>query len=112
MKTFVWSVITFGLILFANWGIAKLFNNQFLDWSFLTGTAAVVLVKFFNSSGGMASGFANARLQSGNEDNDLQVEVWTKIEKIERQFNATPSFYVAIGYTLIAGIITLIYYFI
>ncbi|WP_419887065.1 hypothetical protein ACN6MT_16185 [Neobacillus niacini] len=112
MGRIIWSVITIGLILFANWGIAKLFNNDFLDWSFLTGLAAVVLVKFFNSSGGMASEFANARLQSGNEDNDLQVEVWTRIEKIERRFKATPSFYVAIGYTLVSGIITFIYYFI
>ncbi|SDN45656.1 hypothetical protein [Bacillus sp. OK048] len=112
MRRIIWSVITLGLILFANWGIAKLFNNQFLDWSFLTGLAAVVLVRFFNSSGGMASEFANAKLQSGNEDNDLQVEVWTKIEKIERRFKATPSFYVAIGYMLIAGIVTSIYYLI
>jgi hypothetical protein len=110
MKKIVWSISSLCLILFANWGIAKLFNNHFLDWSFLTGTAAIIINRFFNSSGGIASELANSRLQSGNEDNDLQVEVWTKIDKIESSFKATPSLYVAIGYTIIAGISTFIYY--
>jgi len=110
MKKIVWSVISFILILFVNWGIAKLFDNHFLDWSFLTGTAAIIIIRFFNSSGGIASEFANSKIQSGNEDNDLQVEVWTKIDKIEQSFKATPSLYVAIGYTIIAAISTFIYY--
>jgi hypothetical protein len=110
MKKIVWSVISLILIVMANWGIAKLFNNHFLDWSILTGTAAIIIIRFFNSSGGIASEFANSKLQSGNQDNDLQVEVLTKIDKIEQSFKATPSLYVAIGYTIIAGISTFIYY--
>ncbi|MBY0146914.1 hypothetical protein [Neobacillus niacini] len=110
MKKIVWSVISLILIVMANWGIAKLFNNHFLDWSILTGTAAIIIIRFFNSSGGIASEFANSKLQSGNQDNDLQVEVLTKIDKNEQSFKATPSLYVAIGYTIIAGISTFIYY--
>ncbi|MEC1372770.1 hypothetical protein P9D39_00305 [Heyndrickxia oleronia] len=110
MKKMIWSVITLGLILLANWGIAKLFNSSFLDWSFLTGLLATIIISFFNSSGGFASELTNSKLQSSNEDNELEVEVWTKLDKVERSFRATPSFYLALSYTIITGILTFIFY--
>jgi hypothetical protein len=110
MRKIIWSFISLGMILFANWGIAKLFHNHFLDWSFLTGLGATILIRFFNSSGGFASELTNAKLQSGNEENDLKMEVWTKLDRIERRFQMTPSFYVGLCYTVIAGIVTVVYY--
>jgi hypothetical protein len=110
MRKSIWAVISLGLILLANWGIAKLFNNHFIDWSFLTGLGATILIRFFNSSGGFASELTNAKLQSGNEENDMITEVWTKLDRIERRFQMTPSFYVGLCYTMIAAVVTFVYY--
>ena len=111
MRRIVWSVVLLGLIIGANWGIAKLFNGHFLDWSFLTGLAVTVFIGFFNSSGGFTSDLADSRLQSTNNDGQwAATEVRTKIDRQKLSFQATPLFYVALSYTIVTGILTFIYY--
>lgn len=111
VKKFIWAIITLVVILFVNWGVSALFNSQFLEWSFLVGLAVTIFVGFFNSSGGFMSDLTDARLQSTNNDEQWAVtEVRTKIDRQKRSFRPTTSFYVALGYTVIAGISSFVYY--
>ncbi|WP_312097305.1 hypothetical protein [Niallia sp.] len=111
MKKIVWACLTLGCIIFVNWGLAAIFNNNFIDWSFLAGLAVSIFIGFFNSSGGFMSDLADARLQSGNNDEQwAATEVKTKIDRQKRSFTPTLSFYVSIAYTIIAGIVSFIYF--
>ncbi|RDW17308.1 hypothetical protein [Oceanobacillus chungangensis] len=110
MKKFVLAIITIGTILIANWGIAALFYNHFIDWSFLTGLAVTICIGFFNSSGGFMSDLTDSKLQSSNYGHWTATEVRTKIDRQKRSFRTSISFYVALSYTLIAGLLSLIYY--
>jgi len=111
MKKVVWAIITFGVIIFVNWGLATIFHNSFIDWSLLSGLAAAIFIAFFNSSGGFTSDLADARLQSGNNDEHWAAkEVRTKITRQKRSFQPTISFYVSLGYTIIAGIFSFFYF--
>jgi hypothetical protein len=57
------------------------------------------------------SDLTDARLQSTNNDEQWAVtEVRTKIDRQKRSFCPTTSFYVALSYTVIAGISSLVYY--
>ncbi|WP_147294884.1 hypothetical protein [Oceanobacillus arenosus] len=88
-----------------------MFNSNFIEWSFLTGLAATIFIGFFNSSGGFMSDLADSRLQSANNDEQwAAIEVRTKIDRQKRSFRPTTSFYVALSYTVIAGIASFIYY--
>lgn len=109
MKKVIWPILTLVAILFVNGGLAILFDHHFLDWSFLTGLGATIIIAFFHSSGGFTSDLIDAKFQS-NENDFLQMEAWTKIDRQKREFHSTPSLYVAICYTIIAGIITFIHY--
>lgn len=110
MGKIIWSIITLGLIFATNWGVAEAFQNQFLDWAFLTGLASAIVIHFFNSSGGFTSDLTDSILQSGLEENELTDKVWTRLDRIERHFKATPAFYVAMVYTVLSGIVSLFYY--
>ncbi|MDY0406414.1 hypothetical protein P5G51_014355 [Virgibacillus sp. 179-BFC.A HS] len=112
MKKIITATITLGIVLLINWGVSALLGSPFIEWSFFVGLAITILVRFFNSSGGFMSDLADARLQSSNIEDDQWAapEVWTKIDKQKRSFRPTTSFYVALGYTVITGIISLIYY--
>jgi hypothetical protein len=111
MKKIVWACLTLAIILFVNWGFATIFNNNFIDWSFLSGLAATIFIGFFHSSGGFTSDLADARLQSGNNDEHWGAkEVKTKIARQKRSFTPTISFYVSLGYTIIAGIVSFFYF--
>jgi len=111
LKKIIWAIISLVIILLLNWGTATLFNNDFIDWSFLTGLAVTIIVAFFNSSGGFMSDLADSRLQSTNNDEYwAATEVWSKIDRQKRQFRPSISFYIALLYTIIAGILSLIYY--
>ncbi|MCU9612292.1 hypothetical protein OEV98_01785 [Caldibacillus lycopersici] len=111
MRKIVWAIISVGIILFVNWGAATLFSSRFIDWSFLAGLAVTIFIHFFNSSGGFMSDLTDARLQSTNNDSQwAATEVRTKLDRQKRSFHPTIAFYVALSYTVITGIITLIYY--
>lgn len=111
MGKFVWAIITLGIILFVNWGAATIFKSDFMDWLFMAGLVVTISIWFFNSSGGYTSDLTDARLQSGNNDeNWAATEVKTKIDRQKLSFNPTTAFYVALGYTVVAGIISLIYF--
>lgn len=111
MKKIIWAIISLVIILLLNWGTATLFNKDFIDWSFLTGLAVTIIIAFFNSSGGFMSDLADSRLQSANNDEYWgATEVWSKIDRQKRQFRPPISFYIALLYTIIAGILSLINY--
>ena len=111
MKKIVWAIITISIILFVNWGASTLFNSVFIEWSFLTGLAITICIGFFNSSGGFTSDLADSRLQSSNNDESwAATEVRTKIDRQKLRFHPSTSFNVSLTYTVVAGIISLIYY--
>lgn len=111
MKNIFWAIVTLGIILFVNWGASTLFSTDFIEWSFLTGLATTIFVGFFNSSGGFMSDLADSRLQGANNDEHwAATEVRTIIDRQKRTFRPTPSFYVALGYTIIAGLLSVIFY--
>jgi len=111
MKKVVWGIVTVGVILLVNWAAARLFANDFVDWLFLSGLAVTIGIHFFNSSGGFTSDLADSRLQGANNDEFwAATEVNTKLERTKRSFQPTSSFYVALIYTIAAGIFSLIYY--
>ena len=111
MKKIFWGIFTIGIILLVNWGAATFFNSNFFEWSFLSGLAVTIIIRFFNSSGGFMSDLTDSRLMSTNNDEQwAATEVWTKIDRQKRSFRKTTAFYVALCYTVVTGIITLIYY--
>lgn len=111
MKKIVWACLTLAVILVVNWGLATMFNNHFIDWSFLAGLGATIFIAFFHSSGGFTSDLADSRLQSGNNDEYWDAkEVKTKIPRQKRNFTPTISFYISLGYTIIAGIVSFFYF--
>jgi len=46
LKKIIWAIITLVIILILNWGTATLFNNDFKDWSFLTGLFVTIIVGY------------------------------------------------------------------
>jgi hypothetical protein len=101
MKKITFSLLTLGVIVFVNWGISLFFNAGFIEYSFFVGLAFVILIKFFNSSGGFTTNLTRLKIQS-----------YTGIKMDEEKQVFTPSiaFYIAMIYTIISLIVTLIYY--
>jgi hypothetical protein len=111
VKKYFFAIITLGFILIANWSISALFGSNLIEWSFLVGLAATIILAFFSSSGGFMSDLADSRLQSTNNDEQWAAgEVKTKIDRQKRSFRPTNSFYIALGYTVFTGILSLVYY--
>jgi hypothetical protein len=101
MKKIAFSLLTLGIIVFVNWGVSLFFNADFIEYSFFVGLACVILIKFFNSSGGFTTNLTRLNIQS-----------YTGIKMDEEKPLFTPSiaFYIAIIYTIISLIVTFIYY--
>ncbi|WP_232828036.1 hypothetical protein [Paraliobacillus sp. X-1268] len=100
-KHIIWSIVTVCVMLLLNWGVAVLFVGKFIDYSFLMGILFVGIVRFMNSTGGMGS--TSVRMST-------QAQTGIKIEKEKQTFNPTVPFYTAIVYTIVALVITVIYY--
>ncbi|MED4015177.1 hypothetical protein [Sutcliffiella cohnii] len=113
MWKYFWSVITIIVIVTLNFGLATIFDTNFIDWLFLSGLAVTMVLLFFNSSGGFTSDLADARLQGANNDEFWPAtEVLTKIDRQKVSFSPRISFYVALSYTVVAGIVSIFYYFV
>ncbi|WP_164669615.1 hypothetical protein [Virgibacillus doumboii] len=101
MKNVIWSVVTICFILLINWGVAALFNVEFIDFAFISGLGVAVIIWFFTSSGGFISN--SIRMQT-------QAQTGIKMEEEKRSFNPSVTFYTAVVYTIIAAVVTFIYY--
>ncbi|MYL48343.1 hypothetical protein GLV98_02560 [Halobacillus litoralis] len=100
-KNILWAIVTVGVMVLINWGVASFFSGEFIEYSFLLGVVVMTIVWFFNSKGGYASN--SVRL-------GIQARTGLKIEEEKQKFNPTVVFYTAIGYTTVALVITIIYY--
>ncbi|WP_394217498.1 hypothetical protein [Halobacillus trueperi] len=100
-KNSLWAIITVGVMVLINWGVASFFSGEFIEYSFLLGVVVMTILWFFNSKGGYASN--SVRL-------GIQARTGLKIEEEKQKFNPTVVFYTAIGYTTVALVITIIYY--
>ncbi|MRH43130.1 hypothetical protein GH741_10605 [Aquibacillus halophilus] len=101
LKNIVWSIITFFTILIINWGVAFSLNAEFIEYSFLTGLGVVVIVWFFNSTGGIGSNSVRVKTQA---------QTGIKVDEEKKSFNPTVAFYTAAVYTLISLILTIFYF--
>lgn len=101
MKNVVWSIITVCFILLINWGLVTVFNTEFIDFIFVAGMGVTVIIWFFNSSGGFSSNAVRMQAQG---------QSGIKVDKEKRSFNPTVAFYTSVAVTIIAAIITFIYY--
>jgi hypothetical protein len=101
MKKIAFSLLTFGVIVFVNWGVSLFFNVGFIEYSFFVGLAFVILIKFFNSSGGFTTNLTRLTIQS---------HTGIKIDEEKQVFTPSIAFYIAIIYTIISLIVTIIYY--
>lgn len=100
-KNLIWAIVTVGIMVLINWGVASFFSGEFIEYSFLIGIVFMTILWFFNSEGGFASN--TVRL-------GIQARTGLKVEEEKQSFNPTVVFYTAIGYTIVALIITIIYY--
>jgi hypothetical protein len=102
MKHIIWSIVTLSSILLINWGLTTKLNADFMEYAFLTGVGITALTWFFNSSGGMTSN--TIRMET-------QAKTGIKIEEEKQRFSPKTAFFTSLIYTLVAGIVTIFYYF-
>ncbi|WP_406944099.1 hypothetical protein ACJA3J_11930 [Halobacillus sp. SY10] len=100
-KNIIWAIVTVFVMVLINYGVASFFSGEFIEYSFLLGVVVMTIVWFFNSKGGFASN--TVRL-------GVQARTGLKIEEEKQKFNPTVVFYTAVVYTMVALIITIIYY--
>ncbi|MBX0356103.1 hypothetical protein [Halobacillus sp. Nhm2S1] len=100
-KNMIWAVVTVSVMMLINWGVASFFRGEFIEYSFLLGVVIMAIVWFFNSKGGFASNSVRLRIQA---------RTGMKLEEEKRSFNPTVVFYTTIGYTVVAFVVTIIYY--
>jgi hypothetical protein len=103
MKHIIWSVITLIIIFVINFGLTSWLHAEFMEYAFLTGIVITAILWFFNSSGGATS---NAlRLET-------QARTGIKMEAEKAKFKPRAAFFTALGYTILMGIVTILYYFV
>lgn len=93
-------LLTLIIILGINYGITILFKVGFIDYSFVVGLISIVVIYFFNSSGGFFS-----------KNIDMQIQGQTGIrmeQKEEKKFYPSIAFFTAILYTVVS-VIALLY---
>ncbi|WP_298787713.1 hypothetical protein [uncultured Marinococcus sp.] len=102
MKKSLSGLITLIAITFINWLAAFLFTVAYIEFSFLIGLAAVILIGWFTSSGGFSTDAVRMQTQG-----DTGIRMETEARSGLR--SSTP-FFVALAYTVLALIITIYYY--
>lgn len=100
-KHIIWSIVTVCVMLLLNWGVAVLFSGAFIDYSLFVGVVVVGIIRFMNSTGGIGS--TSIRMNT-------QAQTGIKIDEEKQTFNPSVAFYTAIGYALVALVITAFYY--
>ncbi|HEY9576972.1 MAG TPA: hypothetical protein VIR64_04805 [Pseudobacillus sp.] len=101
MKKVVSFILTLFILSGATYGLTLLIEGNFFDYSFIIGLIGVVLIKFFNSSGGFTS---------DNLDMHLQSQTGIKQDRQLKSFDPPISFYAAILYTVVSFSLMLFYY--
>ncbi|GAA0448566.1 MAG: hypothetical protein ACQEWU_13900 [Bacillota bacterium] len=101
MKNIGLIIITLCVIFGANWGIASMFDAEWIEFSFLIGLVFVVIIWFFTSSGGYTTNLVRMSVQS---------QTGMKMEEEKKQFTPSIVFYTAVGYLVISVIVTIYYY--
>lgn len=101
LKKMITAIITFLILITINWAASYIFSLGFFDLSILIGVVGVIIIKFFNSSGGVVSDTISMMNQS---------TTGVKQEMAEKKFQPTVAFYVAIAYLVVAIVGSFIYY--
>ncbi len=102
IKRLINIIVTIFLLIGINFIISLVFNAGFFDYSFLVGILAMVVIKFFNSSGGYTS-----------KQIDMQIQGTTGIrvdQNENKKFYAGSAFYTSLIYTIVSIIILVITY--
>ncbi|TCT25668.1 hypothetical protein EDD68_103223 [Melghiribacillus thermohalophilus] len=102
MKKWGIAFLTFVVILGVNWGIAAWFQMHVIEVSFFVGLAFAVILRLANSSGG----FLSDSISSG-----VQSETGMKMERETKKTMPSSATATAVVYTILALIVTIIYYF-
>jgi uncharacterized membrane protein len=84
-----------------NYFVSYLLNGEFIEYSAIVGLAFVLLIKFFNSSGGLSTNMMRMKVQS---------QTGVKVDEERKTFNPSITFYIAIAYTVVAILASIFYY--
>ncbi|MCT2535764.1 hypothetical protein NC661_07530 [Aquibacillus koreensis] len=101
MKKVIVAIATLAILVAVNYGITILFNQNYIDFSFVVGMLGAVTIRFFNSSGGYTS---------KNLEMIGQGITGIKMEQQDKKFEPNVAFYIAILYCVVALIVTFFYY--
>lgn len=102
MKKLLSGLITLIGLVTLNWLAAFFFSAAFIEFSFLTGLAAVIMIGWFTSSGGFSSDAVRMQTQG---DTGIRMET-----EARSGLGSSTSFFVALAYTVLTLIITIYYY--
>ncbi|PMC36387.1 hypothetical protein CJ195_16500 [Bacillus sp. UMB0899] len=95
-------LLTFLILLGLNYLFSYIFDVGFLDYSFLVGIFGMIVIKFFNSSGGYTS---------KQLDMQIQGETGIKVDQGEdKVFYPGYAFYTSLAYVILSIIALLVYY--
>lgn len=102
MKKSLSGLITLIALVTINWLAAFFFSAAFIEFSFLTGLAAAIVIGWFTSSGGFSSDAVRMQTQG---------ETGIRMETEARSgLRSSAPFFAALVYTVLALIITIYYY--
>jgi hypothetical protein len=101
MRNIIVSVITLIIMIGVNFGLASIFNWNFIDFSLFVGLACTLIIRYFTSTGGLSSNMVRVQTQA---------ITGIKVEEEKHTFKPTYAYYTALVYTVISLIGIFIYY--
>lgn len=101
MKVIINIVITILVLLGSSFGLAYLTHTRFIDYSFLIGMIASVIIWSSNSKGGFSS---------RHMDMTIQGTTGIRMEGQKFEFKPNIAFFSSIAYTIITLVVMLYYY--
>lgn len=95
-------IITLVILLCLSYACTYFTNTKFIDYSFVVGIIATVIIWFFTSKGGFASRYADSMIQSQTTN--------FKMKSQNFKFKPNIAFLTSLTYTIISLIAMLIHY--
>lgn len=101
MKVIINIVITILVLLGLSYGLTYLTHTKFIDYTFLVGMIATVIIWFSNSKGGFSS-----------RHMDMTIQGTTGIRMEGQKFDFKPNiaFFTSLSYTIISFVVMLYHY--